>query len=235
MTTAATVAVTRALETPRAEAYGLGKPPPTSTARSRETYDARVAAMRRAEAMRDEKDAELADDAPTTTLRSGLRYREYAAGEEGEEAVAGSRVDFAFKVYRLSSGAYFKFSSGGTPILLYGRGYGYEGRDDVGDFETATLGATKLPRAVTPCVVGMRKGGIRRILVPPNLGWVDDDVFPQPDTFAAKRRMENYRDGPLLFEIEVVRVRNGGEGGRDLDLEGDYSYRLPAPPTLVAR
>jgi hypothetical protein len=47
--------------------------------------------------------------------------------------------------------------------------------------------------------------------------------------------MENYRDGPLLFEIEVVRVRNGGEGGRDLDLEGDYSYRLPAPPTLVAR
>ena len=55
------------------------------------------------------------------------------------------------------------------------------------------------------------------------------------DTFAAKRRMENYRDGPLLFEIEVVRVRNGGEGGRDLDLEGDYSYRLPAPPTLVAR
>lgn len=42
--------------------------------------------------------------------------------------------------------------------------------------------------------------------------------------FAAKRRMENYRDGSLLFEIEVVRVWNGGEGGRDLDFEGDYLY-----------
>jgi FKBP-type peptidyl-prolyl cis-trans isomerase len=234
------VALVNALATPRAEAYGLGKPPPESSSMSvfgkrKESYEERVAAMRRAEEIRNQKDAELEDDAPLTTLRSGLQYREYERGEDGEEAVAGSKIDFMFKVYRLSSGAYFKFSSGGTPILLYGRGYGFEGLDDVGDYVTATLGATKFPRAVTPCIVGMRKGGVRRILVPPNLGWVDDGVFPQPDTFAAKRRMENYRDGPLLFEVEMVRVRNGGDGASDLDLDGDFSYRLPAPPTLAAR
>lgn len=55
----------------------------------------------------------------------------------------GLCVDFVFKVYRLLLGVYFKFLSGGMLILLYGRGYGYEGRDDVGDFETATLGVMK--------------------------------------------------------------------------------------------
>jgi len=233
LTTAASIAMARARA---ADAYGLARPPPETTSRDRAAYDARVDAMRRAAAIRDARDAARDDDAPTTTLRSGLRYREYAKGDEGDAARAGSRVDFAFKVYRLSSGAYFKYASGGTPILVYGRGYGYEGLDDVGDFATATLGTTRLPRAVAPCVVGMRKGGIRRILVPPELGWVDDGVFPQPDTFAARRRMLNYRDEPLLFEVEVVRVRNdGGEGGGDLDIEGDHSYRLPAPPTLAGR
>ena len=225
-----------------ANAYGLNKPPPSNDnglfggLGKRESYEERLASMREAERRREEKEKEAEEDAPLVTLKSGLQYREYAVGTGGAVATAGSRVDFSYKVFRLSSGAYFKYSSGGTPVLLWARGYGSEGRDDVGDTVSFVLGAANLPRAVTPCVVGMRKGGIRRILVPPNLGWVDDSVVPKPDSFGAARRLENYRDGPLLFEIEVVRVSNGkgGDDGDEVDLEprGDFSYRLPAPPTL---
>ena len=221
---------------PCARAYGLNKAPSTSGGRGRESYEERVRKMRDAQRVRDARDDAEAD-APSTTLPNGLRYREYVAGEVGEEAMKGSRVDARYKVFRLSSGAYFKYSSGGTPVLLWSRGYGAEGRDDVGETVSFVLGETPLPRAVTPCVVGMKKGSVRRILVPPNLGWVNDDVVPRPDSFGAARRLINYRDGPLLFEIEVVRVRNGAEA-RDgdaggIEMEGDFSYKLPAPPSLT--
>ena len=237
----ATTTATLALCAPNARAYGLNKPPSASPAPffggRRESYEERVRKMRDAESVRDARDAEAEADAPTTTLPNGLRYREYVTGEVGEEAMAGSRVDARYKVFRLSSGAYFKYSSGGTPVLLWSRGYGAEGRDDVGETISFVLGETPLPRAVTPCVVGMKKGSVRRILVPPNLGWVNDDVVPRPDSFGAVRRLINYKDGPLLFEIEVVKVRNGAEvkdgDVKGIEMEGDFSYRLPAPPTLT--
>jgi len=237
----ATTTATLALRAPNARAYGLNKPPSASPAPffggRRESYEERVRKMRDAESVRDARDAEAEADAPTTTLPNGLRYREYVTGEVGEEAMAGSRVDARYKVFRLSSGAYFKYSSGGTPVLLWSRGYGAEGRDDVGETISFVLGETPLPRAVTPCVVGMKKGSVRRILVPPNLGWVNDDVVPRPDSFGAVRRLINYKDGPLLFEIEVVKVRNGAEvkdgDVKGIEMEGDFSYRLPAPPTLT--
>ena len=55
------------------------------------------------------------------------------------------------------SGAYFKYSSGGTPVFLWSRGYGAEGQDDVGDPYRFVLGEPNtLPRAVVPAMEGMR-------------------------------------------------------------------------------
>ena len=95
----------------------------------------------------------------------------------------------------------------------------------------------KLPAAVTPAVVGMRKNGIRRVLVPPALGWgLDPSTLPQPDNYGGSRRLANHRDEPLLFEVEMVRVKAGG--GVDLS-DDDYEalnvgsglpFKLPAPP-----
>lgn len=71
--------------------------------------------------------------------------------------------------------------------------------------------------------------------MPPSLGWArDDKVGPTPDTFGASRRLANNKDGPLLFEAELVRVRDVGEAGFDVSeyekVKLKSPYTLPAPP-----
>jgi len=72
--------------------------------------------------------------------------------------------------------------------------------------------------------------------VPPNLGWAANErAGPPPDTFGAQRRLINNRDGPLLFEAELVGVRRA-EVLRDAGVAEALErirlrpYSLPAPP-----
>lgn len=64
-----------------------------------------------------------------------------------------------------------------------------------------------LPAAATPAVVGMKEGGRRRILIPPSLGWVNNQVGPRPDTFGGTRRLVGHRDEPLLLEVELLNAK----------------------------
>eukprot|EP00803_Ostreobium_quekettii_P007037 evm.model.scf_447EXC.2 EVM.evm.TU.scf_447EXC.2 scf_447EXC:14068-17358(-) len=169
------------------------------------------------------------------TLPSGVQYREFLEGT-GRSATAGSVCDITYIVYRLSSGAYFKYSSGGTPVLLFATGYGTEGKDDVGSTYRFRLAErNSLPAAATPAVVGMKEGGRRRILIPPEYGWVNDSVGPIPDTFGGRRRLAAHKDEPLLLEVELTKVYPSG----DLDAQGSENagsgsgepFKLPAPPS----
>ncbi len=45
----------------------------------------------------------------------------------------GGLCDIRYTIYRLSSGGYYKYSSGGTPVFLFSLGYGQQGQDDLGD------------------------------------------------------------------------------------------------------
>ena len=63
-----------------------------------------------------------------------------------------------------------------------------------------------LPAAAIPAVIDMREGGIRRILIPPDYGWVNNAVGPIPDTFGGRRRLAAHRDEPLLLEVELKKV-----------------------------
>jgi hypothetical protein len=42
--------------------------------------------------------------------------------------VPGAVCQIRYTVYRLSSGAYFKESSGGKPVYMFSSGYGKEGK-----------------------------------------------------------------------------------------------------------
>jgi hypothetical protein len=159
--------------------------------------------------------------------------------EDGKKAQKGDTLYVLYTVYRLAPGAYFKYSSGGTPIFMWARGYGTEGQDDVGATYKFILGEpNSVPRAVAPALLGIKEGGKRRVLVPPGLGWVDGEVNPKPPTFGAGRRLSNHREDPLLMEVDVVRIRKSDEPLSEEDLKDELSagitwggFKLPAPPS----
>lgn len=49
----------------------------------------------------------------------------------------------------------------------------------------------------------------RRVLVPPEAGYVSSVLLPQPPTYATKRQLANHSSEPLLFEVQLLRVLPG--------------------------
>ena len=69
--------------------------------------------------------------------------------------------------------------------------------------------------AFNEAIQGMREGGIRRIIVPVELGYPDNDfnkAGPAPTTFSGRRALDfvlknqGMIDKTLLFDIELVRI-----------------------------
>lgn len=60
-------------------------------------------------------------------------------------------------------------------------------------------------------VLGMKAGGKRRVLVPPERGYTSGmDLQPTPPTYAAQRQILNHAKEPLMFELQLVKIRNKG-------------------------
>jgi FKBP-type peptidyl-prolyl cis-trans isomerase len=55
-------------------------------------------------------------------------------------------------------------------------------------------------------LLGQKAGSKMRILVPPELGYVDLKMEPQPPTFAAKRQIANHAREPFLFEVQILKI-----------------------------
>ena len=65
-------------------------------------------------------------------------------------------------------------------------------------------------------VLGMKPGGIRRIIVPVEIGYPGNsfkEVGPKPSTFAGKRALsfvlenQGLVDKTLLFDIELIKIQ----------------------------
>ncbi|KAL8254242.1 hypothetical protein R6Q59_032463 [Mikania micrantha] len=110
----------------------------------------------------------------------------------------------------------------GYTIGYYGRifearnktkGGSFEGDDK--SFYRFRLGSHEVIPAFEEAVAGMSLGGIRRIIVPPDLGYPENDYNksgPKPTTFSGQRALsfvlknQGLIDKTLLFDIELLNI-----------------------------
>lgn len=139
---------------------------------------------------------------------SGLQYQDIKVGEgpspkEGQTCV----VDWA----GVTVGYY------GRPFEARNKPKGSAFTGDDKDFYPFVLGAHTVIPAFEEAVATMKAGGIRRIIVPVELGYPQQDfnrgVGPVPSTFSGKRALDfvlknqGFIDKTLLFDIELISVR----------------------------
>ena len=147
---------------------------------------------------------------------------------------------------RTSSGLYYKDAKGGDGKLTSAKGdrvvidwsgytIGYFGRpfetrqlrslDKLEDeFLRFELGKGTVIPALEEGLTGMSVGGVRQIVVPPQLGYPPSDpshdkVGPKPSTFSGQRALDfvlqnkELIDKTLLFNVKVIRVDKPGTNG----------------------
>lgn len=96
---------------------------------------------------------------------------------------------------------------------------------EVLDTYRLVLGNRDVPLGVELALEGAHQGDLRRIEVPPDLGFETSDWRPTPTGFSGKQRLERYRmlltgnglqpgyNASILFQVEVVRVRPASSSG----------------------
>lgn len=55
-------------------------------------------------------------------------------------------------------------------------------------------------------LIGMKVGGKRRALIPPNVGYVNETLKPIPDEFGPRRSLLSHAKEPLVFEVQLLKV-----------------------------
>ncbi|KAG1672794.1 hypothetical protein FOA52_002782 [Chlamydomonas sp. UWO 241] len=130
---------------------------------------------------------------------SGVKVQELLIPGElaGPTAKAGDTVLFDY-VLRRANG-YF----------IYGtiEGVSFQPKDTPVGPVAFKLGSGRLIPGLEEVLLGMRKGGKRRALIPREAGYSDCGTQePQPPTFGTKRQLQAHCTEPLLFELEVLRV-----------------------------
>ncbi|CAM9268298.1 unnamed protein product [Ectocarpus sp. 13 AM-2016] len=130
---------------------------------------------------------------PFTVLPSGVQITDIVAGD-GPVADAGKGVTLKW-VMRRSNGYYVSSSEegGGEPFIYR-----------VGDAKRAIKG-------LDDGIRGMKSGGTRRIVVPPELGYVegckDGNPGPIPMGLGPKQQINTRNKEPLTFEVKLTKVR----------------------------
>ncbi|XP_031272457.1 peptidyl-prolyl cis-trans isomerase FKBP19, chloroplastic-like [Pistacia vera] len=150
--------------------------------------------------------------------KTKMRYPDYTETDSGLQ----------YKDLRLGSGPTPKM---GETVVVDWDGYtiGYYGRifearnktkggsfvGDDKDFFKFRLGSQEVIPAFEEAVSGMALGGVRRIIVPPELGYPENDYNksgPRPTTFSGQRaldfvlRNQGLIDKTLLFDIELLKI-----------------------------
>eukprot|EP00899_Mesostigma_viride_P023883 jgi/Mesvir1/467/Mv11342-RA.1 len=138
---------------------------------------------------------------------SGLQYKDMREGQ-GEAAKEGDLVVIDWDGYTLG---YY-----GRPFEARNKvkGGAFTGEDK--DFLRFRLGGNDIIPAFNEVLKGMKPGGIRRLIVTPDLGYPGDSfdkgVGPVPSTFSGKRALDfvlknqGMIDKTLLFDVELMKI-----------------------------
>nr|GMD75723.1 peptidyl-prolyl cis-trans isomerase FKBP19, chloroplastic [Ipomoea batatas] len=141
-----------------------------------------------------------------TETNSGLQYKDLRVGS-GPSPKTGDTVVVDWDGYTI--GYYGRIFEARNKS----KGGSFEGDDK--DFYKFRLGSQEVIPAFEEALTGMAVGGIRRIIVPPELGYPDNDFNkkgPRPLTFSGQRALafvlsnQGLIDKTLLFDIELLKI-----------------------------
>jgi hypothetical protein len=141
--------------------------------------------------------------------KTGLQYKDLETG-------SGDRV--------VENGNNVVVDWAGVTVGYYGRifearnksrGGSFTGEDK--DYLRLQVGDKRVIPGFNQALIGMKVGGVRRVIVPPTLGYPDQrngfkGYLPAPGTFSGKRTLdfvlqnEGMMDKTLLFDIELLKI-----------------------------
>ncbi|XP_051122094.1 peptidyl-prolyl cis-trans isomerase FKBP19, chloroplastic [Andrographis paniculata] len=146
-----------------------------------------------------------------TETNSGLQYKDLRVGT-GPTPNTGETVVIDWDGYTI--GYYGRIFEARNKT----KGGSFVGEDK--DFYKFRLGSQEVIPAFEEAVSGMALGGVRRIIVPPELGYPENDYNkkgPRPTTFSGQRaldfvlRNQGLIDKTLLFDIELLKIVPNGK------------------------
>ncbi|XP_043710984.1 peptidyl-prolyl cis-trans isomerase FKBP16-1, chloroplastic [Telopea speciosissima] len=126
----------------------------------------------------------------TWKLDSGVKVQDIVEGQ-GPEAHEGDTVEVNY-VCRRSNGYFVhstldSFSGESTPVIL-------------------TLDSKQIIQGLKEVLLGMKVGGKRRALIPPSVGYINENLKPIPDEFGPRRSLLSHANEPLVFEVQLLKV-----------------------------
>ncbi|KAM3343226.1 peptidyl-prolyl cis-trans isomerase FKBP16-1, chloroplastic isoform X2 [Capsicum galapagoense] len=126
----------------------------------------------------------------TLKLDSGVRLQDIVEGE-GPEAHEGDVVEINY-VCRRSNGYFVhstvdQFSGESAPVIL-------------------PLDDKQIIAGLKEVLIGMKPGGKRRALIPPSVGYINENLQPVPEEFGPRRSLMSHMKEPLIFEVQLLKV-----------------------------
>lgn len=138
---------------------------------------------------------------------SGLQYKDLYLGKGDTVVEQGATVIIDWSGVTLG---YY-----GRPFEARNKPKGSAFSGDEKDFFRFVVGDDSVIAAINEAILGMKQGGIRRIIVPPEIGYPETgfaSTKPVPTTFSGRRALDfvlknqGMMDKTLLFDIEVVKL-----------------------------
>ncbi|XP_021677299.2 peptidyl-prolyl cis-trans isomerase FKBP16-1, chloroplastic isoform X2 [Hevea brasiliensis] len=126
----------------------------------------------------------------TLKLDSGVRIQDIIEGE-GQKAQEGDLVEVNY-VCRRSNGYFVhstvdQFSGESSPVIL-------------------PLDENQIIKGLKEVLIGMKVGGKRRALIPPSVGYINENLKPVPEEFGPRRSLFSHANEPLIFEVQLLKV-----------------------------